>query len=216
MLTPLSVNDFTTKILFKEPFAAPEQAMQIRSIFNWNVALEIIQSRYEKSFFAKNGKTSEEPGPMCMDRFYRGISEGRTLVIPHAEKAHSTFAALAHEFTQHYPRPVDVQLYLTPEGGEGFDWHYDYEDVFVLQSSGVKEFILRKNSFWPKAADRKISQQSFWQQEKFHGEIRCTLQAGDWLYIPAGYWHKARALTKSYHVSVGLLFEQHTMNAEIF
>ncbi|WP_413293653.1 JmjC domain-containing protein [Bdellovibrio sp. HCB185ZH] len=215
MLSPLSIEDFTQKILFKEPFAAPEKATEIRNIFNWNVATEIIQSRYGKSFFAKNGKVSEEPAPLCMDRFYRGITEGKTLVIPHAENAHSTFAALAHQFTQYYPRPVDVELYLTPEGNEGLDWHYDYEDVFVLQSSGVKEFILRKNSFWPKAADRQISQQTLWPQEKFTGEIRCTLQAGDWLYIPAGYWHKARALTKSYHVSVGLLFD-HSKNDAIF
>lgn len=215
MLAPITIGEFTQNILFREPFAASGNASAIRSIFNWSVATEIIQSGYTKCYFANNGRIASHPEPLCMDRFYKGISEGSTLVIPHAEEAHRSFASLVPEFTTHYPCPIDIQLYLTPEGNEGFDWHYDYEDVFVLQSFGVKEFTLRKNSFWPKASNREISQQSLWRQETSNSEIRCTLQAGDWLYIPAGYWHKARALTKSYHVSVGLLFE-HSKNAEIF
>jgi ribosomal protein L16 Arg81 hydroxylase len=34
---------------------------------------------------------------------------------------------------------------------------------------------------------------------------RCTLAAGDWLSIPAGYWHRTRALEESLSLSVGVL-----------
>ena len=35
-----------------------------------------------------------------------------------------------------FAAPVDVHLYCTPAGQPGFGWHYDAEDVFVLQTAG--------------------------------------------------------------------------------
>jgi ribosomal protein L16 Arg81 hydroxylase len=34
--------------------------------------------------------------------------------------------------------------------------------------------------------------------------MRCTLGAGDWLYLPAGYWHRAQAGAESISLSVGV------------
>jgi ribosomal protein L16 Arg81 hydroxylase len=34
--------------------------------------------------------------------------------------------------------------------------------------------------------------------------LRCRLQAGDWLYIPGGYWHSTKAADDSISLSVGL------------
>src|SRR4051812_34420133 len=35
--------------------------------------------------------------------------------------------------------------------------------------------------------------------------LRCMLAAGDWLYIPAGYWHRTQAGEESISLSVGVL-----------
>jgi 50S ribosomal protein L16 3-hydroxylase len=35
--------------------------------------------------------------------------------------------------------------------------------------------------------------------------IASTLVAGDWLYIPRGWWHMARAADDSLSISVGVL-----------
>jgi ribosomal protein L16 Arg81 hydroxylase len=34
--------------------------------------------------------------------------------------------------------------------------------------------------------------------------LRCDLIAGDWLYVPAGYWHVARADEDSLSISIGV------------
>jgi 50S ribosomal protein L16 3-hydroxylase len=34
--------------------------------------------------------------------------------------------------------------------------------------------------------------------------LRCNLRAGDWLYIPAGYWHRTLAVSESISLSVGI------------
>lgn|GEM_PF-2375840 len=46
---------------------------------------------------------------------------------------------------------------------------------------------------------------AFFNQEEKRTEWRCWLKEGDWLYIPAGYWHKAQAVTESWHMSVGVM-----------
>jgi ribosomal protein L16 Arg81 hydroxylase len=35
--------------------------------------------------------------------------------------------------------------------------------------------------------------------------MTCRLEAGDWLYIPSGWWHIARTQTASIHLSIGVM-----------
>ena len=35
--------------------------------------------------------------------------------------------------------------------------------------------------------------------------LTCRLEAGDWLYIPSGWWHIAQTQTASIHLSVGVM-----------
>jgi 50S ribosomal protein L16 3-hydroxylase len=135
-----------------------------------------------------------------------GFSLGRTLLIRHAEQSHNAMAEIAAQFGTLFKKPIDIQLYATPKDTEGFDWHYDVEDVFVIQSSGEKEFRLLANTVTPRPLPMMTKKNIRFSMEKKSPEIRCWLKAGDWLYIPAGYWHKAKAITDSYHLSVGVLF----------
>ena len=138
-----------------------------------------------------------------------GYVSGKTVLIRKAEKSHDAFAKIAQYFRTIFAAAVDIQLYATPSLCEGFDWHYDLEDVFVIQSSGEKVFNLRGNKAdldtlkakpveIPKTTDL-LEQQMDTTELKFH------LRAGDLLYIPAGYWHKARSIRDSFHISIGIL-----------
>jgi ribosomal protein L16 Arg81 hydroxylase len=35
--------------------------------------------------------------------------------------------------------------------------------------------------------------------------LTCRLEAGDWLYIPSGWWHIAHTQAESIHLSIGVL-----------
>ncbi len=39
-----------------------------------------------------------------------------------------------------------MQLYATPGGTYSFGWHYDFEDVFIAQTLGIKDYYLRDNT----------------------------------------------------------------------
>jgi 50S ribosomal protein L16 3-hydroxylase len=125
------------------------------------------------------------------------------MLIRHADRCDKELMSLGKEFADEFNSDVDPQVFITPENSQGFFWHFDVEDVFVLQLSGQKEFSLRKNTVVPFPND-DVGGQEFYSCERSPFIMRCRLHAGDWLYIPSGYWHKAVALTESTHISVGI------------
>ena len=61
-----------------------------------------------------------------------------------------------------------------------------------MQTSGRKEYSLRKNTVHPWPPVETIPQDMGYSRE-ITPLMRVLLSAGDWLYIPCGYWHKAEA-----------------------
>lgn len=190
LLQPLSFDSFRHDYLFQKPYAAPFAARSFERLVSWRMLGEIFTADHDECWLPRTGKLPEDPlmasGRLTLFQAIAGFRQGRTVLIRHGERSHRKLAEIAEDFHGLFGKPVDVQLYCTPAGEEGFDWHYDAEEVFVIQTTGEKEFRLKKST------------------EDIQ-EIHCWLRAGDWLYIPSGYWHKARALTESYHISVGVM-----------
>jgi ribosomal protein L16 Arg81 hydroxylase len=99
---------------------------------------------------------------------------------------------------------VSIQVYATPAGYRSFGWHYDCEDVFIVQTSGMKEYLLRRNTVNPAPTIDAMPRDMRLELETSPA-IACTLIAGDWLYIPRGWWHVAAAIENSLSISVGVL-----------
>lgn len=209
LIQPLSLQEFSDKHLFKQPYASPLKAEPFRNLISWPLLWEIFNSGHQDCWLPKQGLLPPEPdlqtGHLTFEQARKGYEEGRTILIRHAEKAHPKLAAIAQDFHRLFQDPVDIQIYCTPPEEEGFDWHYDSEEVFVIQSGGEKEFRLRKNTLNPSPQHMRIPKNMRFENEPPAPEIRCLLKAGDWLYIPSGWWHKARALSPSFHMSVGVM-----------
>jgi ribosomal protein L16 Arg81 hydroxylase len=43
--------------------------------------------------------------------------------------------------TQNIPGEVHVQLFVAPAGTHSFGWHYDDEDVYIVQTEGSKDYF---------------------------------------------------------------------------
>jgi 50S ribosomal protein L16 3-hydroxylase len=192
-----ATSDFWDRVYLKQPFACPGGALPWAGLLNWDLIEAIWRSRRADGCLVKNGRLTDRRG------LKEGFAAGETILIRHAEAAHPALAEVAREF-ECLRRPIDVQIYVTPAKAEGFGWHYDIEDVFAIQSVGKKEFLLRENTVTANPRRFHEPESADFLRERSRTQIRCELHPGDWLYIPSGYWHCARALEDSYHLSVGI------------
>ena len=103
--------------------------------------------------------------------------------------------------------PVQANAYVTPPQNQGFSNHYDVHDVFVLQISGEKRWVIHepvhpaplRHQPW---TDRRRSVERRAAEEPV---IDTVLRPGDGLYLPRGFLHAATALGGvSTHVTLGV------------
>jgi 50S ribosomal protein L16 3-hydroxylase len=134
--------------------------------------------------------------------YYR---DGYTLLVRHAERASAKVQALAEAFAQVFHAPVDVQVYLTPDQRQAFGWHYDLEEVFIIQVRGCKAYTVRQNTLNPWPVWDTLPAAMPYDRETSRLRLTCRLEAGDWLYIPSGWWHLAQTQSASIHLSVGVM-----------
>lgn len=206
LLGSLSLREFRDFYLFQRPYASPNTAARFRGLVDWKLLESILAKGHDDCWLPKNGSLAqagfEQTGVVTFNEARRGFLEGRTILVRRAERASSELQSVTDDFVGLFGEEVDIQLYCTPKSEQGLGWHYDREDVFIVQSDGEKEFQIRKNTLnpWPVTMPRDMQ----FEREVATTEVRCTLSAGDFLYIPAGYWHRARALSDSFHMTVGV------------
>lgn len=204
LLGDIPPRDFIEEFFLRQPFSQPGKAGEFASLGDWS-ALETILSQPEADVLVvKEGKRWEGTRPPTFDEARELHASGYTVLARHAERCHPGIAELAAGFAADFAAPIDVHLYYTPGGSHGFGWHYDAEDVFILQTAGGKEYSLRKNTVnpWPLV-------ETLPDDMRYPREImplsKCRLAAGDWLYIPHGWWHRAEAEAESISLAVGVL-----------
>lgn len=209
LIAPLTLQEFGAEYLFKKPYAAPFKAERFKDLITWQMLGEIFQARHNNCWLPDHGHLPEQSelktGQLTLEQAKESFRQGRTVLVRKAERVHPALSPIARDFFNIFQVPVDIQLYGTPASQQGFDWHYDAEDVFVIQSVGEKEFFLRENTFTPRPFPQKLPKDLQYEKETSTNQFRCLLKAGDWLYIPAGYWHKAIAHTESFHLSIGVM-----------
>jgi len=205
ILGDLSPREFLDRYYTRVPCTKAGAAAGFTSFPGWSAVEAILMKGTVDGFLAREGVMWEggrlPPFPEIKTQF----AQGHTLVIRNAERHDAEIARLAEGFLKDFAAEVNVHVYCTPPGRSGFGWHYDPEDVFILQTQGTKEYQLRKNTVnpWPLLAQMpknlryELEAMPVWS---------CVLRPGDWLYIPTGWWHSARGVEDdSITLAIGLM-----------
>ena len=203
LLGPVTAAHFVEVYYCKVPFASAGGAAAAKALGTWDVIGELLTHRDLDLIVAQGGQRWSGTPPRCAAEGQALVRQGCTLGIRRAHLIHAGLGELAAEFLREFAAPIDVHIYCTPTQQPGLSWHYDAEEVFVLQTAGNKEWSLRKNTVNPWPLVEAIPDDMQYEREVMP-MMRCTLQAGDWLYIPSGYWHATRALEESISLSVGI------------
>lgn len=205
LLGEIPASQFLEKHFTRLPFSAPGGAASFTDQLNWNVIEKIIQEDKSVLRVVKDGKMVSDYVKLTFSEARARFNEGCTLLVRFAEKSDSNLKKLADEFSHPFRTEVDIQLYCTPEGHNAFGWHYDVEEVFILQCQGSKHYTIRPNTIHPNPLVKSIPKDQGYELEKSTAAIQVTLEQGDWLYIPSGWWHRAETRKESMHISIGLM-----------
>lgn len=149
------------------------------------------------------GRLLELPPPASIAQLQTLFDQGIGIALREAERHCAEIDALTAAFARELPGDQRVIVFATPGDTHGFGWHYDAEDVFIVQTGGEKTYYFRENTVDP--APVRGAQPDF---RTFSREttpiMACTLAPGDLLYLPRGYWHVARAHSASLSLSLGI------------
>lgn len=141
------------------------------------------------------------------DKVLAAIADGSTLVLQGLHRTWPPLVGFGARLAEELGHPVQINAYITPPQNQGFAPHHDVHDVFVLQVSGQKHWIVHRP-----VVDNPLDNQSF---DGFKAKIAervaeealidTTLEPGDALYLPRGTVHSAEALGEtSIHLTVGV------------
>lgn len=135
-------------------------------------------------------------------RLGQAFSRGNTLIINGAQLFHPPLAAFARELDAAFHFRVQINVYISPPGAQGFPPHFDTHDVLVLQLAGAKQWYCYDRVV-PHALEGQT--RNLLPQEVGAETSRPLLAPGDMLYLPRGLTHNAETTEDlSIHLTVGL------------
>jgi 50S ribosomal protein L16 3-hydroxylase len=214
ILGDLPKTSFIEDFYLRQPFSRPGAAKELCELGSWETVRTIlaVKSRTECQsvlpevdlMLVRQGQLWQGAGVPDYDEVRRLHAEGYTLVVRHAERHDARLAELADGFRRDFLAPVNIHLYCTPAGQFGFGWHYDAEDVFIVQTEGSKEYALRKNTVNPWPLEETLPADMRFERE-IMPVMKCRLDAGDWLYIPSGYWHMGQSHEAAISLAIGVM-----------
>src|SRR5262245_1539226 len=203
LLGDLTLAQFVADHFQRLPYSAAGLARPMCELGTWEALTAIIVQEQADVLVCRQNERHSGPLPRTQQDAGRLIGEGYTLLVRHAERHDERLARLADEFAADFASPVNIHFYATPAGQFGFGWHYDAEEVFIVQTRGRKEYSLRKNTVNPWPVEESLPADMRYERE-IMPLARCELAAGDWLYIPSGYWHKATSRELALSLAIGV------------
>jgi ribosomal protein L16 Arg81 hydroxylase len=158
---------------------------------------------------AENEYTNEvqRPGSRALRlnkrKFYTYLSRGATLVINRLEDYDLAAKRLCAEIARFAGAQATGNAYMSFTGDGTFGRHWDTHDVFAVQLRGRKRW-----NIYPPTLPLPLSYQTHDQMGHQCPALpshELTVEEGDVLYVPRGWWHHAIPLNEaSFHLSVGV------------
>lgn len=196
---------FLPKHFTRLPYSRPDDAKDLADFLNWGVVQKVLKEKKSILRIVKDSVLLTEGSNIEYDHAMEYYNQGHTLLLRYAERSHPLLKMLADDFSTSFKTEVDIQLYCTPEGNNAFGWHYDVEEVFIIQTRGSKRYTIRPNTIHPRPLLKSMPKNLEYEKESGELFLDVLLKEGDWLYIPSGWWHIARTQSESMHISIGLM-----------
>jgi Cupin superfamily protein len=141
-------------------------------------------------------------GTARVPRVLAEIDAGATVVLQALHLNWTPLARYSRALEARLEEPVQANAYLTPRRSQGLPVHHDTHDVFVLQISGSKRWLV-----YEPALELPLKEQRYTAEMGAPGEpvLDIILRPGDTLYLPRGWLHQAlTSEDDSLHLTIGV------------
>jgi ribosomal protein L16 Arg81 hydroxylase len=158
-------------------------------------------------YTASGGFGAQVPDQVDSAMVLREFADGATIVLQGLHRSWPALRTFTRRLVTELGHPAQVNAYITPQSARGFDPHYDVHDVFVLQVSGEKHWLVhapvrehpRPDEPW---SERRAAVQARAREKPV---IDVVMRPGDALYLPSGWLHSAVACAgTSIHLTIGM------------
>ena len=127
---------------------------------------------------------------------------GATIVLQGLHLHRPELGAFCRSLERTLGHPAQVNAYFTPRAAQGLPVHHDTHDVFVLQVSGEKRWLVYEPALELPLRNQKYTAEMGGPGEPVHDLV---LRPGDMLYLPRGWLHEALTSdSDSLHLTVGV------------
>jgi 50S ribosomal protein L16 3-hydroxylase len=204
-LAPMDLATFCARHLKREPLASPGAAHSALPLLQWDTIARVLRSdRPLDLVTVKGGRLVDAAVPRSIADVDALMGRGVSVVIRGSEQHDAGLAAIAAAFAEALSAEVHVQLYATPAATNSFGWHYDFEDVFIAQTAGIKDYYFRDNTV---ARQTRLGETLDFEvvRQETSPLYTARLLPADWLYIPARWWHLVKCVESSLSISVGAM-----------
>jgi hypothetical protein len=128
---------------------------------------------------------------------------GATIVVQALHLTKPSIAAFCRSLEETLGHPAQANAYYTPRAAQGLPVHHDTHDVFVLQVSGEKRWLVYEPRWELPLKHQKYSAERLGDPGPTVEDL--VLRQGDMLYLPRGWLHEAlTSETDSLHITVGV------------
>ena len=205
LLGDLPRSTFLQEHYLQQPLARRSAAAHLRELATWATVDRLVENPACDLLLVRDGKLWSGPRPTTAREARTLFADGYSLALRNPDRHDAGLAELGRTLSAELQGTVNLQVYCTPPGHGSFGWHCDPEEVFIFQTAGAKRYQLRENTLNPMPLLETLTHAPDISRETTPVQ-ECRLEAGDWLYIPGGYWHEVSAPDQeAISISVGLM-----------
>ena len=203
ILAPMALEQFFREHWNRRPLHVHGPAHRFIDLLNRDAFIDLLPhcGEVKAGFYDRNGWYCELPARP--DQVKRLWEAGMTIcagVLPPDRRRSAVTES--YRRTVAFAGDVYFNAYMSPDG-HGFGLHIDDHPVFVLQVEGSKQWSISaeigvpdpvRGFSFPPDRDRMNLPWGSFERPDATQFLQVTLEPGDALYLPAGTWHKARAI----------------------
>lgn len=224
LVQPLSSSEFLRSCYgqgprhFKNPLTGDQAHARFTSLFNWQNLNQLLS--YNRDLPLRILKNSLSYIYQRDDRNFHQIMDalrgGGTLILDQIDRYDARLGQFLDGLSSEVLSRFALNLYLSqaaPHAASnrpnGYPIHFDSHDFLILQVYGSKEWEIYPRTLPAPLIQHELpdySQLDASQQPPPPEDLisRLTLEPGDVLYVPKGYWHRAQVFEgRSLHLTLG-------------